>query len=63
MTINGSVIGSILVGALGGLLFGFDTAVISGDLQAVAVGATNLVATLIAMTMIDRFGRKKLLLT
>ena len=25
--------------------------------------ATNLVATLIAMTMIDRFGRKKLLLT
>jgi sugar porter (SP) family MFS transporter len=36
---------------------------ISGDLQAVAVGATNLVATLIAMTMIDRFGRKKLLLT
>jgi sugar porter (SP) family MFS transporter len=35
---------------------------ISGDLQAVAVGATNLVATLIAMTMIDRFGRKKLLL-
>ncbi|HEX4484639.1 MAG TPA: sugar porter family MFS transporter [Terriglobales bacterium] len=35
---------------------------ISGDLQAVAVGATNLVATLLAMTMIDRFGRKKLLL-
>ena len=36
---------------------------ISGDLQAVAVGATNLVATLIAMSVIDRFGRKKLLLT
>jgi sugar porter (SP) family MFS transporter len=35
---------------------------ISGDLQAVAVGATNLVATLIAMSVIDRFGRKKLLL-
>jgi len=35
---------------------------ISGDLQAVAVGATNLVATLLAMTVIDRFGRKKLLL-
>lgn len=35
---------------------------ISGDLQAVAVGATNLVATLLAMSMIDRFGRKKLLL-
>ncbi len=36
---------------------------ISGDLQAIAVGATNLVATLIAMSIIDRFGRKKLLLT
>jgi sugar porter (SP) family MFS transporter len=35
---------------------------ISGDVQAVAVGATNLVATLLAMTVIDRFGRKKLLL-
>ena len=35
----------------------------SGDLQAIAVGATNLVATLLAMSMIDRFGRKKLLLT
>jgi MFS family permease len=35
---------------------------ISGDLQAVAVGATNLVATLLAMSVIDRFGRKKLLL-
>ena len=36
---------------------------VSGDLQAIAVGATNLVATLIAMSIIDRFGRKKLLLT
>ncbi len=35
---------------------------ISGDLQAVAVGATNLVATLVAMSVIDKFGRKKLLL-
>ena len=35
---------------------------ISGNLQAVAVGATNLVATLLAMSVIDRFGRKKLLL-
>jgi sugar porter (SP) family MFS transporter len=35
---------------------------ISGDLQAVAVGATNLVATLLAMSVIDKFGRKKLLL-
>ncbi len=36
---------------------------VSGDLQAVAVGATNLVATLAAMSVIDKFGRKKLLLT
>jgi sugar porter (SP) family MFS transporter len=35
---------------------------ISGDLQAVAVGATNLVATLIAMSVIDKIGRRKLLL-
>ncbi|HZY64144.1 MAG TPA: sugar porter family MFS transporter [Edaphobacter sp.] len=34
----------------------------SGDLQAVAVGAANLVATLVAMSVIDKFGRKKLLL-
>jgi sugar porter (SP) family MFS transporter len=36
---------------------------ISGNLQAIAVGATNLVATLIAMAVIDKLGRKKLLLT
>lgn len=35
---------------------------VSGDLQAVAVGAMNLVATLLAMSVIDKFGRKKLLL-
>ncbi len=35
----------------------------SSNLQAIAVGATNLVATLLAMSIIDRFGRKKLLLT
>jgi sugar porter (SP) family MFS transporter len=34
----------------------------SGNLQAIAVGATNLVATLVAMSVIDKFGRKKLLL-
>lgn len=34
----------------------------SGDLQSVAVGATNLIATVIAMAIIDRVGRKKLLL-
>ena len=34
----------------------------SSNLQAVAIGATNLVATLIAMTVIDRIGRKTLLL-
>src|ERR1700733_12247484 len=36
---------------------------VSGALQAVAVGATNLVATLAAMSVIDQFGRRKLLLT
>jgi len=35
---------------------------ISGDLQAVAVGSMNLVATLLAMTVIDKLGRKTLLL-
>jgi len=36
---------------------------VSSDLQAVAIGATNFLFTLIAMTVIDRLGRKKLLLT
>jgi len=35
---------------------------VSGDLQAVAVGFTNLVFTVIAMSVIDRIGRKTLLL-
>jgi sugar porter (SP) family MFS transporter len=35
---------------------------VSGDLQAVAVGGMNLVATLLAMTVIDKIGRKPLLL-
>ncbi len=39
---------------------GFDK--VSSDLQAVAVGFTNLVFTVIAMSQIDRLGRKKLLL-
>jgi SP family arabinose:H+ symporter-like MFS transporter len=34
----------------------------SGDLQAVAIGAMNLCATLFAMTLIDKLGRKTLLL-
>jgi len=34
----------------------------SGDLQAVLVGAMNLFATLLAMTVIDKIGRKTLLL-
>jgi MFS family permease len=40
---------------------GFDK--VSSDLQAVAIGATNLLFTVIAMSVIDRLGRKKLLLT
>jgi len=35
---------------------------VSGDIQAVAVGATNLVFTVLAMLVIDRVGRKLLLL-
>ena len=35
---------------------------VSGDLQAVAIGGTNLLFTMIAMSMIDRIGRKTLLL-
>uniref|UniRef100_B0T7S6 Sugar transporter n=1 Tax=Caulobacter sp. (strain K31) TaxID=366602 RepID=B0T7S6_CAUSK len=34
----------------------------TAGLQAVAIGATNLVFTLLAMSVIDRFGRKRLLL-
>jgi SP family arabinose:H+ symporter-like MFS transporter len=40
---------------------GFDK--VSSDVQAVAIGATNLLFTMIAMSVIDRIGRKKLLLT
>jgi MFS transporter, SP family, arabinose:H+ symporter len=35
---------------------------ISGDLQAVTIGFTNLIFTMIAMSIIDRVGRKTLLL-
>ena len=35
---------------------------VSSDLQAVAIGATNLAATIIAMSVIDKLGRKKMLL-
>ena len=35
---------------------------VSGDLQAVLIGFTNLIATMIAMSIIDRVGRKTLLL-
>ena len=35
---------------------------VSGDLQSVAVGATNLIFTVIAMAVIDKLGRKTLLL-
>jgi sugar porter (SP) family MFS transporter len=39
---------------------GFDK--VSSDLQAVAIGATNLLATILAMSAIDKLGRKLLLL-
>src|SRR5438034_7808221 len=35
---------------------------VSGNLQAVAVGGTNLLFTILAMSVIDRIGRKSLLL-
>ena len=35
---------------------------LSSDLQSVAIGVTNLVATLVGMTLIDRLGRRQLLL-
>ncbi|MBV9085110.1 MAG: sugar porter family MFS transporter [Acidobacteriaceae bacterium] len=35
---------------------------VSSDLQAVAIGATNFIGLLIAMAVIDRFGRRKMLL-
>ncbi len=37
-------------------------AMLSGDLQAVAVGGMNLLATLLGMSVIDKLGRKTLLL-
>jgi len=39
---------------------GFDS--LSSNLQSIAIGVTNLLATIIAMTLIDRTGRKRLLL-
>jgi sugar porter (SP) family MFS transporter len=36
---------------------------VSADLQSVIIGATNLVFTLLALTIIDRVGRKTLLIT
>jgi len=36
---------------------------VSGDVQSVAIGATNLLFTVIAMSVIDRVGRRFLLLT
>ena len=39
---------------------GFDK--LSGDLQSVVIGATNLVSTMVGMALIDRFGRRPLLM-
>ncbi len=74
---NGLVLRSAIVAALGGLLFGFDTAVISGttdsltrvfDLSGFGLGftvATALIGTILGALFggypADRFGRKKVL--
>ena len=50
MTINSHVIKSTVVGALGGLLFGFDTAVISGTTNALTQ-AYHLSPTLLGVTV------------
>jgi sugar porter (SP) family MFS transporter len=78
MKVNGYVIGSTLVAALGGLLFGFDTAVISGTTQELErvfgltpfwlgfTVATALIGTIIGSLCVgrpgDQFGRKKVLI-
>jgi MFS family permease len=36
---------------------------VSGDLQAIAIGATNFLFTFLAISVIDKVGRRKLLLT
>src|SRR5665213_1534879 len=50
MTINSHVIKSTVVGALGGLLFGFDTAVISGTTEALT-RTYHLSPTLLGVTV------------
>jgi sugar porter (SP) family MFS transporter len=75
--VNGLVLRSAIVAALGGLLFGFDTAVISGttrdlervyDISGFMLGFTvataligTIVGALIAGRPVDRYGRKKVL--
>ena len=74
---NGLVLRSAIVAALGGLLFGFDTAVISGTTQQLksfyelsdgGLGFTvataligTIVGALVAGKPVDRYGRKKVL--
>lgn len=75
---NGKLLTAVVVAALGGLLFGFDTAVISGAEQSIKQvfeldgfwhGFTNAIALIgtifgafFAGSAGDRFGRKKLLI-
>jgi len=75
--LNGLVLRSAIVAALGGLLFGFDTAVISGTTQQLksfyelsdgGLGFTvataligTIVGALVAGKPVDRYGRKKVL--
>jgi MFS family permease len=82
--LTAALVRSTLIAALGGLLFGFDTAMISGTTEALQavyglrgfglgftvasaligtiVGGTNLVFTTAAMVLIDRYGRRRLMI-
>ena len=79
MKITASLIQFTLIAALGGLLFGFDTAVISGttsdlekvfQLDAASLGFTvaialigTIIGSLVAGIPAEKFGRKKVLIT